>query len=255
MSNLKKTLFGICTFAVALCSGGAGMSADEVVICPEKGEPATIILPEKYSRNTEHAAKELQLILGKIIGKQFKISEKPVPGTKIFLGRAPDHIRMKMKLGTSFAITSKGNLYLGGWGKNATLHAVYHFLQDELQYRVLSPFGDEFIPQKKEIKVKLGKTYTNGVDYRCLMTYIYQRDRKTTFEFSRTGKSAPKISDFCVSLLPSEKIITLFSSSCRRRNISKIIRNFIPWIKPENGSKTNRCVFPAKKCGRSSCRT
>lgn len=183
MSNLKKTLFGICTFAVALCSGGAGMSADEVVICPEKGEPATIILPEKYSRNTEHAAKELQLILGKIIGKQFKISEKPVPGTKIFLGRAPDHILMKMKPGTSFAITSKGNLYLGGWGKNATLHAVYHFLQDELQYRVLSPFGDEFIPQKKEIKVKLGKTYTNGVDYRCLMTYIYQRDRKTTFEF------------------------------------------------------------------------
>ena len=108
MSNFKKTLFGICTFAVALCSGGAGMSADEVVICPEKGEPATIILPEKYSRNTEHAAKELQLILGKITGKQFKISEKPVPGTKIFLGRAPDHIRMKMKPGTSFAITSKG---------------------------------------------------------------------------------------------------------------------------------------------------
>ena len=182
MKRLKKILFGIFAFTAAFCAPGK-TSENEAVICSAKGETATIVLPEKCSKNTEYAAKELQLILRKITGKQFKISEKPVPGTKIFLGRAPDHIRMKMKPGTSFAITSKGNLYLGGWGKNATLHAVYHFLQDELQYRVLSPFGDEFIPQKKEIKVKLGKTYTNGVDYRCLMTYIYQRDRKTTFEF------------------------------------------------------------------------
>ena len=183
MKKLKQTLFGIFTFAAAFCAGGAAMAADEAVICPEKGEPATIILPAKCSRSVEHAANELQLILGKITGKQFKISEKPVPGTKIFLDKAPDHLRLKMSPGNSFAISSKGDLYLGGEGKNGTLHAVYHFLQDELQYRVLSPFGDEFIPQKKEIKVALNKTYTNGLDYRCLMTYIYHRDRKPTFEF------------------------------------------------------------------------
>lgn len=182
MKNQKTILSVFTAIAAAFCVSGAPVVTD-AVICPESGTPAAIILPEKYSRNTEHAAKELQLILGKITGKQFKISEKPVPGTKIFLGRAPDHIRMKMKPGTSFAITSKGNLYLGGWGKNATLHAVYHFLQDELQYRVLSPFGDEVIPTAKEIKLRLNKRYTNGVDYRCLMTYIYHRDRKTTFEF------------------------------------------------------------------------
>ena len=85
MKKLKKTLFGIFIFAAAFCAGGAAMAADEAVICPEKGEPATIILPAKYSRSVEHAANELQLILGKITGKQFKISEKPVPGTKIFL--------------------------------------------------------------------------------------------------------------------------------------------------------------------------
>ena len=183
MKKLKQTLFGIFTFAAAFCAGGAVMAADEAVICPEKGEPATIILPAKCSRSVEHAANELQLILGKITGKQFKISEKPVPGTKIFLDKAPDHLKLKMRPGNSFAISSKGDLYLGGEGKNGTLHAVYHFLQDELQYRVLSPFGDEFIPRRKEIKVALNKTYTNGLDYRCLMTYIYHRDRKPTFEF------------------------------------------------------------------------
>ena len=178
MRSLKKTLLGVFTFAAAFCASGAPVEKP-AVICTENGVTATIILPEKCSRNTEHAANELQLILGKITGKTFKISRTEVPGTKIYLEK---QLPAKANDDSYLAVIG-GNLYLGGKGKNGTLFAVYHFLQDVLGYRMLSPFGDEVIPQKKEIIVNEDRSFSNGIDYRCLMTYIYHRDRKTTFEF------------------------------------------------------------------------
>ena len=177
--KLDKVLLGATTLIMANCA----LMANNAIICSSKGNAATIVLSNTASKNTEYAAKELQLLLGKITGQQFNISKQEVPGTKIYLDKHPNPAENKKVKNTSFAITNNGNLYLGGEGKNGTLHAVYHFLQDELQYRIISPFGDEIIPKKDNISLKLNKVYSNGLEFRCLMTYIYQRNRKTTFDF------------------------------------------------------------------------
>ena len=179
MNNFGKIVLGVS--ALALTS--SVVLADNAIICNEKGEKATIVLPVKCSKNTQYAANELQLILGKITGKKFNISTQEVPGCKIYLEKHPVDNKVASVKDTSFAITQKGNLYLGGYGKNGALYAVYHFLQDELQYRVISPFGDEVFTPKSNITVNLNKTYSNGLEFRCLMTYIYQRNRKATFDF------------------------------------------------------------------------
>lgn len=176
---MKKLHLILCSLLSIFCAYLYG--ADTVVICDENGKTATIILPQNCSENTKYAAEELQTLLGEITGKKFVISDKNVSGPKIYLEVAPDG--KKLTAEKSAAVTANGNLYLYGTGRNGALYAAYHFLQDELGCRFLSPYGDKFIPSAKVIKTALNKVYDNGLDFRCIMTYIYTRDRKKTFEF------------------------------------------------------------------------
>ena len=176
---MKKLHLILCSLLSIFCAYLYG--ADTVVICNENGRTASIILPPNCSKNTQYAAEELQTLLEEITGAKFSISAKETSGAKIYLDIAPEKNDLKGE--KSAAVTRNGNLYLYGTTRNGALYAVYHFLQDELGCRFLNPYGDKVIPPKKVINVKLNKVYDNGLDFRCIMTYIYQRNRKKTFEF------------------------------------------------------------------------
>lgn len=152
------------------------------VVSAENGRTATIIIPANCSKNTQYAAEELQNLLTEITGNKFIVSDRNVDGNKIYLNVIPPG-KKALDGEKSAAVTANGNLYLYGSGRNGALYAVYHFLQDELGCRFLSPYGDKFIPSRKVVKANLNKVYDNGLDFRCIMTYIYRRDRKKTFEF------------------------------------------------------------------------
>ena len=104
--KLEKVLLGATTLIMANCA----LMANNAIICSSKGNAATIVLSNTASKNTEYAAKELQLLLGKITGQQFNISKQEVPGTKIYLDKHPNPAENKKVKNTSFAITNNGNL-------------------------------------------------------------------------------------------------------------------------------------------------
>ena len=123
----------ICFAAVLMSTGAAesmGQGIDEAVIRGKNGENAVIVLQPDSTENTRYAARELQCILNKITGSEFRISEKETAGPKIYLDRSPGENNCGPE--ECAAATRNGNLYLYGHGKNGTLHAVYHFLQDEM---------------------------------------------------------------------------------------------------------------------------
>ena len=150
MRRFKKILFGTFVFAAAFCVSGE-TSGNTAVICTEKGNPATIILPKKCSKNTEYAAKELQNYLKMITTSRYPIqhnaelsSWKPtifVLGTKdcpiikqyLAPGSYPEKTVKKLKDDGYCVISRSGNklLIIGNAGKHiGFLAGAYRTIQN-----------------------------------------------------------------------------------------------------------------------------
>ena len=145
---MKKSLS--CLLLLPLLLGAQVVLTDGVKTIP-------IVIPEKRTPVQTTAVKELVSHLQQITGKKFRTipDRGTIPGPAIYLGgtrRAKAFTPAGLKPEEWIIRTAGKDLIITGGVPRGTLYGVYHFLEDVLGVRWLSPVVTH-IPKRKEIKL------------------------------------------------------------------------------------------------------
>ena len=131
---------------------GIVLSAEKITLVKDGKTSYTLILPAHASARVQLAAKELQLHWKKSTGGELKIGN----------GKEAKQIILKydsaLKKQESEIKVQNGQLILSGGDDWGILYAVYELLENQFGIRWISAYGDEKIPNNKNLTIDL-KSY------------------------------------------------------------------------------------------------
>ena len=156
--NPTDTYFPLKYLFVLLISGmtwiGYGcQNSGELVLASKGKAKVDIVVMEKADEPITRAAKELQLYLQKMSGATPEILVQKTENPVIILGEADALENTEIYYGIE-----NGNLVISGGSPQATLYAVYTFLEREMGCRFFSPKVED-IPQQARLTVPANLSY------------------------------------------------------------------------------------------------
>ena len=169
MRSISNSIIGLLIFTSLL-----SCEKKNIELVKNRGTSYEILTIKNATEKEKHAATELQHYLEKISSVKIPIVDENNQNTnkrKITVKKLninPNEVSIK---------TSEGNLIIGGGSENATLNAVYEFLEIYLNCRWYAP-NEMVIPESKSIEIPkiIAYNYTPEITTRTVHSRLFYKN-------------------------------------------------------------------------------